>query len=68
MEILSIFTGLIIGIIISWTIFRLINKTKSVSKTEHDNLNEKFNETNTQFKIAEDRLTSQQEEYTKLNY
>lgn len=67
MEIISIFTGLIIGIIISWTLFRLLNKTKNVSKTEFEKLNEKFNETNTQFKIIEDRYKSAQEEYTKLN-
>lgn len=67
MDIISILIGLIIGFFVSYIIFNLLNKTKNVSKADYEILNIKFNETNTQMKVNEDRLSSQQQEFSKLN-
>ena len=67
MDVISILIGLALGFVISYVIFNLLNKTKNVSKADFDLLTEKFNDTNTQLKVFEDRLLSQQQEYSKLN-
>ncbi|MFT3704988.1 MAG: DNA recombination protein RmuC [Agriterribacter sp.] len=61
MDIVSILAGLAAGFIVSYIIFNLLNKAKNVSKADFDALNTKFNETNTQLKLSEDRLFSQKE-------
>ncbi|HMS65627.1 MAG TPA: DNA recombination protein RmuC [Ignavibacteria bacterium] len=66
MDIYYILAGVITGIIISYVIFYLQYKVRSVSKEIHDNLSERFNETNTQLKIAEDRFLSLQQDHSKL--
>jgi DNA recombination protein RmuC len=53
--------------VISYIFFNLLNKTNNVSKADFEILTLKFNETNTQLKISEDRLSSQQQEYSKLS-
>ncbi len=45
----------------------MLNKTKNVSKTDFELLTTKFNETNTQMKVSEDRFLSQQQKHLKLN-
>ena len=67
MDIISISTGLTAGLFVSYIIFYLLNKAKNVSKTAYETLNAKFHETNTQWKVSEDRLLVQQQEYSKLN-
>jgi len=65
MQIASILVGLCAGLLISYVIFYLINKTRTVLKTSFDTLTSQYNETNTQLKVAEDRLSVQQQEYSK---
>jgi len=67
MDIISTLIGLVVGLLISYIIFNLLNKTKNVSKADFELLTAKFNETNTQMKVSEDRLLSQQQENSKLN-
>ncbi|HAY35201.1 MAG TPA: DNA recombination protein RmuC [Ignavibacteria bacterium] len=67
MDIVSILTGLAAGIIISYIIFYLLNKTNNVSKQDFDSLNEKFKEADTELKIFQDRLLTQQNENIKLS-
>lgn len=67
MELTLIISGLVAGIIISYIIFHLLNKTKNVSKSDFESLTVNFNETNTKLKITEDRLSSLQQEHLKLN-
>lgn len=67
MEIISILVGMIIGFVIGYIIFNLLNKSKSISKLEYDALNTKYNDANTQMKISEDRLSTQIQEFSKLN-
>jgi DNA recombination protein RmuC len=58
MEIISLVTGILVGIIVSWIIFYLLNKSKSVPKEEFDNLSTKFNESVTASKLNEQRANS----------
>ncbi|MDI9311982.1 MAG: DNA recombination protein RmuC [Limnohabitans sp.] len=67
MDIISILIGLLVGFVISYIIFNLLNKSKNVPKADFELLTTKFNETNTQMKVSEDRLSSQQQEISKLN-
>ncbi len=66
MELVSISIGLIVGVVIAYLIFNLLNRTKNVSKDAFEALNTKFNETNTLMKVSEDRLLSHQQEHNKL--
>lgn len=66
MDIISILIGLAVGLVLCYIIFNLLNKSKNVSKADYELLTTKFNETNTQMKVSEDRLLSQQQEYSKL--
>ncbi len=67
MEVVSVIIGVTVGFVFSYIIFNLLNKTKNVSKADFESLAVKFNEINTQKKIADDRLLSQQQEYSKLS-
>ncbi len=67
MDILLIFIVLIVGSVISYIIFSLLNKTKTVAKNEYELLAEKFNETNTHVKILEDRFKSNGEKIIELS-
>jgi len=67
MDIISTLIGLVVGLLVSYIIFNLLNKTKNVSKADFETLTAKFNETNTQMKVSEDRLLSLQQENSKLN-
>jgi len=68
MDTISILTALITGIIISYIITHLLNKTKNVSKTDYELLNAKFNDSNTQLKISEAKLeTSVKNNEQKIN-
>jgi len=67
MDIISILIGLFLGLVISYIIFNLLNKAKNVSKADYEILNTRFNETNTQLKVSEDRVLSHQQEFSKLN-
>lgn len=58
MEITSLVVGLLIGIITAYIIFYLLNKSKTVSKSDFDNLSAKFNENMTALKLNEERVTS----------
>jgi DNA recombination protein RmuC len=70
MEILYLVTGLLIGIILAYLIFYLLNKSKNVSKKDFDNLNTKFNENLITSKLNEERANSssaQNKELTEVN-
>lgn len=67
MDILSILTGLVAGLVLAYIILNLLNKAKHVSKNDFEALTLKFNETNTLLKVSEDRLLTQQQEYAKLS-
>jgi DNA recombination protein RmuC len=57
----------IAGCIASLLLFYWYNKAKSIPRTDYDLLFKKFNETNTLLKITEDRLSSKNEEFSKLS-
>ena len=67
METTSMIVGLIVGLVLAYIIFNLLNKTKNVSKSEFDALTLQYNEKNTLLKVAEDRLESHKLDYTKLS-
>ncbi len=67
MDMVLILIALIVGFVIAYIIFNLLNKTKSVSKVDFEALNLKFNETNTLMKVSEDRLASLQQEHSKVS-
>jgi DNA recombination protein RmuC len=66
MDIISILIGIVAGFIVSYIIFNLLNKTKNVSKEDYEALSRKFNEANTQMKISEAKLVSEQQECAKI--
>ena len=55
MELTSLIIGLLVGGVIAYIIFYLLNKTKNVSKTEFDNLTSKHNGTLTNLRLFEDK-------------
>jgi DNA recombination protein RmuC len=67
MDVIFILIGVIIGGGASYFIFSLRNKAGNVSKADYETLNNKFNETHTRATLAEDRLATQQQEYSKLS-
>lgn len=67
MEITSFIIGLIIGGIIGTIILYLLNKTKTVSKSEFDELSAKHNETTTNLRLFESKAQTLQETNDSLS-
>lgn len=67
MEITSLIIGLLIGGVIGSIILYLLNKTKTVSKSEFDELSAKYNETITSLKIFESKAQTLQETNDSLS-
>lgn len=66
MDITAVLIGLVAGGVIAYLFFNLSNKAYRVSKADYEALTVAFNETNTQLKVSEDRLLSQQQAYATL--
>jgi DNA recombination protein RmuC len=66
MLVVYILISLMGGGMISYLIFSLLNKTKNIPKSDYESLNEKYIESNTQFKVMESKYFSQHEEYLKV--
>ncbi|OAV75740.1 DNA recombination protein rmuC [Bacteroidales bacterium Barb7] len=66
MDITAVLIGLVAGGVIAYLLFNLSNRAYHVSKTDYEALVAAFNETNTQLKVSEDRLLSQQQAYATL--
>jgi len=60
MEIINLVAGLFIGGAIAYTILHLMNKAKSVSRTQYDELWTKLNETTTNLRLFEERAQTLQ--------
>jgi DNA recombination protein RmuC len=60
MDIISILIGLAVGLLVSYIIFNLLNKTKNVSKVEFDELTAKHNETLTNLRLFENKTQTLQ--------
>jgi len=58
MEIFYLITGIVIGVVLTYLVFSLLNKSKTVSKKEFENLNVKFNETVNTAKLNEERANA----------
>jgi DNA recombination protein RmuC len=58
MEITSLLIVLLIGIVIAYVIFYLFNKTKSIPKSEFENLITKHNENVTALKLSEEKINT----------
>jgi len=58
MEILYLITGVVIGVILAYLVFSILNKSKTVSKQEFDNLHSKLNETLNSAKLNEERVNA----------
>lgn len=67
MEITSLIIGLLIGGVIGSIILYLLNKTKTVSKSEFDELSAKYNETITSLRIFESKAQTLQETNDSLS-
>ncbi|RQO29842.1 DNA recombination protein RmuC [Taibaiella sp. KBW10] len=67
MDIISIFIGLVAGLVLAYLTFTLLHKAKNVSRTTYDALTTRFNETHTQIKVTEERLLLLQQTYESLN-
>ena len=55
MEATSLVTGLLAGCVLAYIIFYLLNKTKTVSKTDFQELSLRYNETITNQKLSEEK-------------
>lgn len=61
MDLILFLTGLLIGAILTYLILTLLRQSKQVAKADHELLKTQFNNSNTQLKVTEDRLLSQQQ-------
>lgn len=61
MDLIILITGLLSGAVLSYLILTLLRQSKYVTKTDHELLKTQFHNSNTQLKVAEDRLLSQQQ-------
>lgn len=66
MDLISLLTGLVVGSIIGFLIFKLFNQSGFISGKEHETLKTAFNEKDTSLKISEDRNTRLQETHQAL--
>lgn len=66
MEIISVLTGLLIGLAIAGFLFSIWVRNRYVSKKDHDALSARHNEANTSLKVVEDRLTNTRQEHERL--
>lgn len=67
MEITSLIIGLLIGGVIGSIILYLLNKTKTVSKSDFDDLSAKYNETITNLRLFENKAQTLQETNDSLS-
>jgi len=67
MDLISLSIGLLSGALITYLILHILHKTKHVSKADFEQLSKTYNDTNTQLKISEDRLSAQQMACTAQN-
>jgi DNA recombination protein RmuC len=58
METLSLVAVFLTGIVITWIIFYLLNKSKNIPKNDFDNLLSKYNESVTASKLTEERANT----------
>ena len=68
MDVISILAGLLIGSIIAYIIFYLLNKTKSVSISQYNELTNKHNEAVSNIKAFEEKVNNFQIANTDLTY
>lgn len=61
MDLIILITGLLSGAVLTYLILTLLQKSKYVAKADHELLKTQFHNSNTQLKVAEDRLLSQQQ-------
>lgn len=61
MDLIILITGLLSGAVLTYLILTLLHQSKYVAKTDHESLKTQFHNSNTQLKVAEDRLLSQQQ-------
>lgn len=61
MDLIILFTGLLSGAALTYLILTLLYQSKKVTKADHESLKTQFHNSNTQLKVTEDRLLSQQQ-------
>lgn len=61
MDLIILIAGLLSGAVLSYLILTLLRQSKYVTKTDHELLKTQFHSSNTQLKVVEDRLLSQQQ-------
>lgn len=66
MDLIILITGLLIGAVLTYLFLTLIHKSKHIAKAEHELLKTQYHNSNTQLKVAEDRLLSQQQLQAQL--
>jgi DNA recombination protein RmuC len=66
MDIIFFLAGAAIAFVAVFFALRARSKAGSISKADHEALSDKFNATNVQLRVAEDRLSVQQQEHARL--
>lgn len=67
MDTINLIIGLLVGTVIAYIIFNLLNKTKNVSKKAFDELNSKLNEANTNLIRFEEKLKNSENNASDLS-
>jgi DNA recombination protein RmuC len=67
MDIIFILAGVAAGFVVAFFVLSARSKAGSASKADYEALSDKFNATNVQLKVAEDRLSVQQQEHARLS-
>jgi DNA recombination protein RmuC len=66
MDIILILAGVTAGFVVARLVLGVRSKSGGVAKADYEALGEKFSATNVQLKVAEDRLSVQQQEHARL--
>lgn len=66
MDTILILSGVAVGFAVIARLVLGVRKAGNISKADHEALSDKFNATNVQLKVAEDRLSVQQQEHARL--
>jgi DNA recombination protein RmuC len=66
MNILYLLIGFLVGGVLGWIIASLLNRSKSVSKSEFDALTGRYNILNTELALSKEKITGMEEDEASL--
>jgi DNA recombination protein RmuC len=67
MDVISVAVGIIVGAVVSFIVLSLVNKTKSVSRLEFENLSSELNQARTDLAVSQGRENDRAEALARTN-